>query len=92
MIPKSATVTLERLDPTTLEPDDSHIDPMEPWMVRHYEQLLVDQPDADTDPILVFVGADGQYRVRRGRHRVQANRNVGRTEMVAMVVRASVQW
>ena len=88
MIPTGATLTIERLDPQALEPDDSHVDPMEAWAVQHYEQLLIDQPDAETDPILVFVGADGQYRVRRGRHRVQANRNVGRCEMVAMVVRA----
>lgn len=88
MIPAHATLAIERLDPQTLEPDDSHVDPMEPWMVRHYERLLRDQPDADTDPILVFVSADGRYLVRRGRHRVQANRNVGRRELVAIVVRA----
>lgn len=82
-----ATLTIERLDPQALEPDDCHIDPMEPWAVRHYERLLLDQPEADTDPILVFVGADGRYRVRRGRHRLQANRNVGRRAIVAMVVR-----
>jgi hypothetical protein len=86
MIPRSAVITMQKLDPHALTILDSdHAEPVDSWAVCHYERLLTERPDEDTDPILVIQDEQGRSRVRRGRHRVLANRNVNRPYVLAMV-------
>jgi hypothetical protein len=86
MIPQSVQLQLDKLDPNTLTVLDSdHALPVDPWAVEHYAQLLTEQPDHDTDPLLVLRDPSGLLRVRRGRHRLLANRQAGRPYVLAMV-------
>lgn len=86
MIPRGTALTALRLDPRELMVLDSdHAEPLDPWAVDHYTRLLREQPEHDTDPLLVLIDADGRMRVRRGRHRLLANLRAGRTAVLAMV-------
>lgn len=85
MIPRHTDILIQHLDPAALVVDPAdHAEPVDDWAVQHYTRLLTEQPDADTDPLLV-VDRGGRLCVRRGRHRYLANVAVGRPYVLAMV-------
>jgi hypothetical protein len=86
MIPRAAQPAVMRLDPRELVVLESdHVAPVDPWAIDHYAHLLLEPPDADTDPLLVVIDSEGRKRVRRGRHRYLANLQAGRAYVLAMV-------
>jgi hypothetical protein len=93
MIPARASLTAARLDPRALIVLESdHAEPVDAWAVDHYARLLTEQPDADTDPLLVLCDSSGRMRVRRGRHRWLANMRVGRAYVLAIVYGELERW
>ncbi|ABM96845.1 ParB/RepB/Spo0J family partition protein [Methylibium petroleiphilum] len=65
--------------------DDSpyHIGELEPERVKALEDNLKHNPQSS--PVVVRLKADGRYELLAGRHRVRALRNLGRTEVEAVI-------
>lgn len=84
MIPLDATLTACRLyvSRIVLTPHDV---PMDADTVRHYRNLLRDNPHLDTDPIVV-VPHNGSYTPTNGRHRYLAHVMVGRKVVPVVIV------
>ena len=85
MIPLSAHLIVKRLPLASVV-----ITPHEPFTlnldhINHYCRLLRDQPESDTDPIIVRpFGVI--YAIENGRHRFLAHHIVGRLFITSLIV------
>lgn len=84
MIPRSCTLEVCRLPVSHLLVEETA--PGDPQRVLLYYNLLLEQPENDTDPIVVEPRGNAIYAVKNGRHRKMAHVLAGRDTIAAVIV------